>query len=248
MPQVDNDSLLNNTKSPIMKRKRRQSQCDEQLIRAPEIKRYKSDSELVIRNESNQQQMPLIGDFSRPCSLPTVSGREQDVTYISPATMIELLKSSDDKQNVLVIDCRYDYEYLGGHILGAKNCSTPDMVEKQLLTNLQSSRKADIVIFHCEFSQERGPKLLRHLRKQDRALNSACYPALYYPEIYLLKGGYKAFWDYCAISNSVTLCEPQAYKPMLLKTFSKMPSTPEQPKPIAPRNKSKFRKALLFEE
>ena len=36
---------------------------------------------------------------------------------------------------------------------------------------------------------------LRYLRSQDRLLNSDNYPSLYYPEVYILDGGYKAFYE-----------------------------------------------------
>lgn len=55
--------------------------------------------------------------------------------------------------------------------------------------------KRVIIIFHCEFSSERGPSLLRFLRNQDRALNEDVYPYLHYPELYLLEGGYKSFYE-----------------------------------------------------
>lgn len=49
------------------------------------------------------------------------------------------------------------------------------------------------MIFHCEFSSERGPRMFTILREYDRSKN--IYPRLHWPEIYLLKGGYKDFWD-----------------------------------------------------
>lgn len=229
--------------SPISKRKRRLSQCDSQENKE-QLKRHKSDSELITR----QQTKPLIGDFSRECALQTVPGKEHDIAYISPATMVELLNK--DQQNVTIIDCRYDYEYDGGHIVGAKNCSTQDMLRAELLSAQQrASHQNHIVIFHCEFSQERGPKMLRHLRQQDRTLNAQRYPSLFYPEVYLLQGGYKAFWDHCTLIKSVNLCEPQAYKPMLASSFQKMPLSSLQPAaPTTARSKRKFKRALLFEE
>lgn len=50
-----------------------------------------------------------------------------------------------------------------------------------------------IIIIHCEFSQKRGPKLLRYLRKRDREINEEHYPNLIYPHIFLLSGGYSTF-------------------------------------------------------
>lgn len=49
-----------------------------------------------------------------------------------------------------------------------------------------------IIIIHCEFSQKRGPKLLRYLRKRDREINEEHYPNLIYPHIFLLSGDRKS--------------------------------------------------------
>ncbi|KAH3782729.1 hypothetical protein DPMN_160648 [Dreissena polymorpha] len=40
----------------------------------------------------------------------------------------------------------------------------------------------------------------RHLRSEDRAINSDVYPRLNFPEIYLLEGGYKAFFNAHVVS------------------------------------------------
>ena len=49
----------------------------------------------------------------------------------------------------------------------------------------------------------------RFLRERDRAANQACFPSLFYPEMYLLEGGYKKFY-----ANHSELCEPCGYQPM----------------------------------
>ncbi len=36
---------------------------------------------------------------------------------------------------------------------------------------------------------------MREIRERDRMLNQHQYPKLYYPEIYLLEGGYKNFYE-----------------------------------------------------
>ena len=36
---------------------------------------------------------------------------------------------------------------------------------------------------------------MREIRERDRMLNQHQYPKLFYPEIYLLEGGYKNFYE-----------------------------------------------------
>ncbi|KAF6080756.1 cell division cycle 25C [Phyllostomus discolor] len=109
-----------------------------------------------------------------------------------------------------IIDCRYPYEYLGGHIQGALNLYSQEELYNFFLKIPivpLDAQKRIIVVFHCEFSSERGPRMCRSLREEDRALNQ--YPALYYPELYILKGGYRDFF-----LEFTVLCEPQSYCPM----------------------------------
>ncbi len=49
------------------------------------------------------------------------------------------------------------------------------------------------VVFYCEFSSERGPRMFRHIRNLDRTLHMVHYPALAVPHMYVLAGGYRAF-------------------------------------------------------
>lgn len=75
-----------------------------------------------------------------------------------------------------------------------------------------------IIIFHCEYSQERGPRMLSHLRKIDRDVNR--YPQLTYPEIYLLAEGYRNFYSQSPVKPSFILYPltnfPYEFKGMLL--------------------------------
>jgi len=41
---------------------------------------------------------------------------------------------------------------------------------------------------------------LRYLRNEDRQSNKDNYPSLHHPEIYLLEGGYKAFYEKYKVS------------------------------------------------
>lgn len=61
---------------------------------------------------------------------------------------------------------RYPYEFEGGHIKGAVNIYTCDDIIRELLeaqANKQAGdskdKRENVLIFHCEFSSERGPFL-----------------------------------------------------------------------------------------
>ncbi|KAM7376344.1 hypothetical protein PAMP_006085 [Pampus punctatissimus] len=159
----------------------------------------------------------LIGDFTKPFVLPTVGGKHQDLKYITSDVMVAALTGQFNHlvERVVVIDCRYPYEFEGGHIKGALNLHQEDQVQDFLLkTPIIPScpEKRVVIIFHCEFSSERGPRMCRFVRERDRAMNE--YPKLHYPELYILKGGYKEFFPHFKSE-----CEPQSYRPMHHEDF-----------------------------
>ncbi|XP_060077409.1 M-phase inducer phosphatase-like [Ylistrum balloti] len=156
----------------------------------------------------------LVADGSRQYCLPTVKGKHQDLKSISPQTMRDVLRGDYDEviASCRIIDCRYPYEFEGGHIQGAENLHTHETIKELLQTGSRDNHR-HILIFHCEFSSERGPKMYRFLRAQDRAMNKESYPSLNYPEVYLLDGGYKAFYEHDKV-----YCRPSSYVPMLHKS------------------------------
>jgi hypothetical protein len=160
----------------------------------------------------------LIGDRSGHHILPCTNTnlKHSDLNCITPATATRVLDGEYDNliDKLIIIDSRYPYEFEGGHIRNAQNIYTKERIIETFLTNKDeilskspsSSGKRTVIIFHCEFSSERGPSLLRFLRNQDRAANRDSYPKLYYPELYLLEGGYKAFFEDHVVSASFFLC------------------------------------------
>ncbi|KAF3700804.1 M-phase inducer phosphatase 2 [Channa argus] len=171
--------------------------------------------ETLLDSEGGSNE--LIGDYTKPFVLPTVDGKHQDLKYITPDMMVAVLTGQFNQlvEQIIVIDCRYPYEFEGGHIKGALNLHQEDQVEDFLLkTPIIPScpEKRIVIIFHCEFSSERGPRMCRFVRERDRAMND--YPKLHYPELYILKGGYKDFFPYFQ-----SQCEPQSYRPMHHEDF-----------------------------
>lgn len=103
-----------------------------------------------------------------------------------------------------IVDCRFEYEFKGGHVNNALNISSREDLEQEFVHNERSL--PTLLIFHCEFSSYRGPMMASHLRNCDRMVNYDNYPDLLYPDILILEGGYKEFFD-CYPS----LCYPCKY-------------------------------------
>ncbi|VDO33201.1 unnamed protein product [Onchocerca flexuosa] len=84
---------------------------------------------------------------------------------ISAETLAELLMSMTMEkflQRFILIDCRYPFEFLGGHIRGAYNLFDPATVEAAFYPN-NIEQRAQLMtkklIFYCEFSQKRAPSM-----------------------------------------------------------------------------------------
>ncbi|KAF9584467.1 cell division cycle- protein [Lunasporangiospora selenospora] len=145
------------------------------------------------------------------CQILPYTSKPGDITKrVSPETVVDVLEGKylSKYDVVYVIDCRFPYEYKGGHIRNAINVNTKDTLDKLLLRPAITDMRV-LVIFHCEFSCERGPRMAGYLRNQDRIANADNYPALFYPEIYVMEGGYSGFFK-----TNKLYCEPQAYVEM----------------------------------
>ncbi|KAJ2722158.1 m-phase inducer phosphatase [Coemansia sp. Benny D115] len=151
-------------------------------------------------------------DESQPHAylLPCTSASTDSIMRIEAQTANDLLEGVYDGlyDEKIVIDCRFPYEFEGGHIAGASNAPTMQDLEKLLLERPTSSKRT-VVILHCEYSLQRAPSMASQLRRRDREVNAHRYPFLHYPEIYVLKGGYRNFFD-----QFKTQCEPQGYVEM----------------------------------
>ncbi|KAG5216256.1 hypothetical protein MJG53_000662 [Ovis ammon polii x Ovis aries] len=150
------------------KRKRSVTPPEEELWEAEEPKarilRSKSLCHDEIENILDNDHRELIGDYSKAFLLQTVDGKHQDLKYISPETVVALLtgKFSHIVEKFVIVDCRYSYEYEGGHIKTAVNLPLERDAETFLLQSPITPCILDkriILIFHCEFSSERGPRM-----------------------------------------------------------------------------------------
>ncbi|KAJ7046616.1 hypothetical protein C8F04DRAFT_1061131 [Mycena alexandri] len=179
----------------------------------------------MVLNESPSAKflsagIPGFGDNEASDKLlPCHRVTEDGLMRIKPETLNTLLDGHYSEQaDYHIIDCRFDYEFNGGHINGAVNLNQPADVEEFLLrASLKKPKpslsgdpgRKTILVFHCEFSAKRAPTFAKHLRAKDRALNNNNYPRIHYPELYILEGGYCQYFQ-----SSSSRCLPQAYVTM----------------------------------
>ncbi|KAI0031492.1 hypothetical protein K488DRAFT_79028 [Vararia minispora EC-137] len=137
--------------------------------------------------------------------LPCHRVREDGLMRIKSAALDDLLDGKYNSQidSFQVVDCRFDYEYNGGHVPGAININTTQALEeyflgphmdKPIASTSGVGAKKKILVFHCEFSVKRAPTFAKYLRSKDRSMNGHNYPKVFYPEIYVLEGGYCGYF------------------------------------------------------
>eukprot|EP00002_Diphylleia_rotans_P040047 TRINITY_DN9411_c0_g1_i1.p1 TRINITY_DN9411_c0_g1~~TRINITY_DN9411_c0_g1_i1.p1 ORF type:complete len:594 (-),score=119.41 TRINITY_DN9411_c0_g1_i1:318-2099(-) len=141
--------------------------------------------------------------------LPTITDSAcSDLKCVSSETVARVVKGEfvGLYKDFILVDCRYPYEYDGGHVKGAVNIPSLDKLSPFFFASQPSFSQDTCIIFYCEFSSFRGPRSYRELRKFDRKQNEIRYPALFYPNVYLMAGGYRKF--YAAHKDC---CDPEAY-------------------------------------
>ena len=156
-------------------------------------------SVMDVEAEHHVPKLPYFIPDDEPDSLPRIT---QD-------TMIDILESkySSNYERVMVIDCRFEYEYSGGHITDAVNFNDKQQLASDLFGDSACSNT--LLILHCEYSVHRAPLTAKFIRGHDRTVNAAQYPRLTYPEMYILDGGYSKFF-----AQHPSRCFPQNYVEM----------------------------------
>jgi hypothetical protein len=171
-----------------------------------------------VRNDSDgwNNSSPRSDRGDSPCSqyeyieyvphLPLETPNTVVSQTISSETLIDALegKYSHLYDSIRIIDCRFPFEYNGGHIRGSENLYTWEQISAALFStndeSIQShtTKSRQLVVLHCEFSQQRGPSWWGRVRTHDRETRPTTETNLnqfIYPELYVLKNGYKDFYE-----------------------------------------------------
>ena len=89
--------------------------------------------------------------------LPHFNMDEESLPRITKDTMVDVLdgKYCQCYDRSIIIDCRFEYEYEGGHIEGAINVNDKERLATQLFESPTTENA--LLIFHCEYSAHRAP-------------------------------------------------------------------------------------------
>ena len=173
---------------------------------------FENPGEILLQQNASPK-LESIRDLEHHVpKLPHFNNDEEGVPRITGDTMIDVLdgKYSHVHDKVIVIDCRFEYEYNGGHINGAINFNDKEKLAEHLFDITSPTfTSPTLVIFHCEYSAHRAPIMAKFFRSHDRNVNPDRYPALTYPEAYILDGGYSMFFK-----KYRSRCFPQEYVAM----------------------------------
>jgi hypothetical protein len=113
-------------------------------------------------NLRNPSPPPMDVDQSKPV-LPTVfRPKTPDIRCITPATLCDLIagRFNESVSRCHIVDCRFDYEYEGGHIRNAIHVAEPHEAISRFFRETPLEGELPVcLVFHCEFSKNRAPKM-----------------------------------------------------------------------------------------
>jgi rhodanese-related sulfurtransferase len=194
-------------------------------LRPSSFQRAFSTSDLEIQRNYDSSSPPEA--TTTKYSLKIVSRlRSTDIAFgrIDSKYLAELIEKMGEEfyKKYVLIDCRYPFEYDGGHIKGAINLYDPELLRSTFYPTMESHQPSPIhlkrPIFYCEYSSVRGPNMANALRELDRHLNHDRYPYVDYDQIYVLSEGYRHFYHN---TDAETHCEPPSYISMKSKMHIK---------------------------
>jgi M-phase inducer tyrosine phosphatase len=98
-------------------------------------------------DDSPTLKLPHFMPPNEPDSLPR----------ITDTTLIGVLNGdySHVYDKTVIVDCRFEYEYEGGHIDGALNFCDKEQLAEELFK--PSFPPNTLLVFHCEYSAHRAP-------------------------------------------------------------------------------------------
>lgn len=149
------------------------------------------DLESCALQESHRTvSQPTLSRTGHKYPFPVMSN-EGNIPHISVHVVSKFLRGEFKSmfRKIIIVDCRFPYEFNGGHIKDAINIA--DACKLKPL--FETADGSNAIIFHCEYSQTRGPTLASLFRNLDRKVNDNRYPGINFPHVFVMNKGYKEF-------------------------------------------------------
>ncbi|KAH7720288.1 Rhodanese-like domain containing protein [Aphelenchoides avenae] len=153
----------------------------------------------------------LSSSLLRAPSRKMPAGGEQSFSFISGASLalrLSTLSQEEFLAKYVLVDCRFPYEYAGGHIKYSINIhKTEELADVFFPSNEQllMKIKCRTPIFYSELSETRGLAMAKELSRIGRGRHERS--RLDYSTVYVVRHGYKAFFE----SGFTEHCHPQGY-------------------------------------
>lgn len=116
---------------------------------------------------------------------------------ITHETFCKLFDDHSRYENFTIIDCRSVPEYEGGHIKGSIQWHPNEKASKVEELHKKIFKPRSIYIFHCEYSEYRGPMAWEKFRRAHVFSSNRSEPL----HAFVLEGGFSKFYelhpDYC---------------------------------------------------
>jgi hypothetical protein len=186
------------------------------------------DGDMKMLSSSAPAELPLPDMTPRAKLLRVIESRD-GCQCIDGDAVEDLIAGRTEHEAYHIVDCRFPFEHEGGCVDSpyTHNIWDPAVLEQKFFPNGHSmvdGKQKTAIVFHCEFSSKRAPKMCRHLRTLDRQIvPTSQYPHLCYPEVYILKSGYKKFVEthpHCCRPGPLSSGQPLSrYTEMLDKSW-----------------------------
>lgn len=121
----------------------------------------------VLDREGNTQEQAKKNSLSpspkhspgEKSILPCFSIKDDPLRRIDKKTLCKVLDGdyAEHYDEHLVVDCRFEYEFNGGHVEGAMNINSTEMLENVFFKAPRTGKV--LIIFHCEYSAHRAPRM-----------------------------------------------------------------------------------------
>jgi hypothetical protein len=127
---------------------------------------YESPADVMNQKEDKEAYTPstlqsvMDIDDAPILKLPhfTPENEPDSLPRITDSTFINILNGDVTHlyDEIVIVDCRFEYEYEGGHINGAINFCDKEQLAEKLFSTSETSANT-LLIFHCEYSAHRAP-------------------------------------------------------------------------------------------